>query len=276
MADEVTGVTPMRRRWALIASFCVLGGSALAEQFPIAVDLELVIAVDVSYSMDVEEQRIQRKGYVDAFRSPEVVRAVLGGPLGKTAVTFVEWGGSAVQIVPWTLIDGSASADQFAEELRRQPVRRISFTSISNALAFARALIRTNHFRASRRIIDVSGDGPNNAGAPAPVARDAAVADGITVDGLPILLKTAPDSASIPDLDDYYEACVIGGDGAFLLKVSDVRQFAEAIRNKLAIEIAGSKVSERQERRVAHATSHNKQSYNCLVGEESQERSIGK
>lgn len=163
----------MRRRWALMTSFCFLGGSSVAQQFPVAVDLELVIAVDVSYSMDIEEQKVQREGYVNALRSPEVVRAVLGGPLGKTAVTFVEWGGSAVQVVPWTLIDGPQSAAQFAEELRRQPIRRISFTSISNALAFARELIRTNRFRARRHVIDVSGDGPNNAGAPVPVARDA-------------------------------------------------------------------------------------------------------
>jgi hypothetical protein len=185
----------MRRRWALIATFGLLSGGSFAQQVPVAVDLELVIAVDVSYSMDSEEQTVQREGYVNAFRSPEVVRAVLGGPLGKTVVTFVEWGGSAVQVVSWTLIDGPESAAQFAEELRRQPINRISFTSISNALAFARELIRTNRFRASRRVVDVSGDGPNNAGAPVPVARNAAIADGITVDGLPIMLTTRPDSA---------------------------------------------------------------------------------
>lgn len=267
----------MRRRWATIASFCVLSGSSVAQQFSMAtVDLELVVAVDVSYSMDVEEQKVQRDGYVKAFRSPEVVRAVLGGPLGRTAVTYVEWGGTAVQVVPWTLIDGTQSAAQFSEELRRQPIRRISFTSISNALAFARKLIRTNGFRASRRVVDVSGDGPNNAGAPVPVARNAAIADGITVDGLPIMLKAAPDSASIPDLDRYYEACVIGGEGAFLLKVSDVSQLAEAIRDKLVIEIAGFKLSEIQKHPVARASVQHTQPFNCLVGEESQERSIGK
>ena len=234
-----------------------------------AVDLELVIAVDVSYSMDSEEQRVQREGYVNAFGSPEVVRAVLGGPRGKTAVTFVEWGGSAVQVVPWTLIDGPQSAAQFAEELRRQPIRRISFTSISNALAFARELIRTNRFSASRHVIDVSGDGPNNAGAPVPVARDAAIADGITVDGLPIMLTTGTDPAAIHDLDAYYEACVIGGDGAFLVKVTDVSQFAEAIRNKLVIEISGFKLSELHERQLAAAFVQHPQPYNCLVGEES-------
>jgi hypothetical protein len=275
--SEMTGDTIMRRRWALIASFCVLSGSSLAPQVPVAVDLELVIAVDVSYSMDSEEQRVQREGYVNAFRSPEVVRAVLGGPRGKTAVTFVEWGGSAGQVVPWTtLIDGAESAAQFAEELRRQPIRRISFTSISNALALARELIRTNQFRASRHVIDVSGDGPNNAGAPVPVARNAAIADGITVDGLPTKLKTGPDSAAIHNLDAYYEACVIGGDGAFLVKVSDVSQFAEAIRNKLVVEIAGFKLSVVQERRPVVASVQHPQPYNCVIGEESEERAIGK
>ena len=146
--------------------------------------------------MDVEEQQVQRQGYVAAFRSPEIVNALRGGALGKVAVTYIEWGGSAVQVVPWSLIDSPEFAARFADALQRQPVRRISFTSISNALAFARALFRSNGFRASRRIIDVSGDGPNNAGAPVPVARNAAVAEGIVIDGLPIVLKGPPGSAA--------------------------------------------------------------------------------
>ncbi len=97
----------MRLQWAVIASFLVLGGSSSAEQYPVAVDLELVIAVDVSYSMDTEEQRVQRAGYVAAFLSPDIIRALRGGPLGKIAVTYIEWGGSAVQVVPWTVIDGA-------------------------------------------------------------------------------------------------------------------------------------------------------------------------
>lgn len=265
----------MRLQWAVIVSLCVLSGSTAAEQYPVAVDLELVIAVDVSYSMDIEEQRIQREGYVAAFRRPEIVKALRGGPLGKVAVTYIEWGGSAVQVVPWALIDGLESAARFAEELRRQPVRRISFTSISNALAFARVLIRSNGFRASRRVIDVSGDGPNNAGAPVPVARDAAVAEGIVIDGLPIMLKEAPDSASIPDIDVYYEKCVIGGSGAFVLTVSDITQFPEAIRHKLLMEISGLKLSGLP-RQMGLVRVQYTEPYNCLVGEELQEQSIGK
>lgn len=265
----------MKRLWALIA-LCVLGQTPSSAQQPrMDVDLELVIAVDVSYSMDEEEQNLQRDGYVRAFQSPEVLRAISGGPLGKVAVTYVEWGGSAFQVVPWTVIDGPESAARFADALRRQPIRRISFTSISNALAFARELIRNNQIQAHRRVIDVSGDGPNNAGAPAPVARNAAIADGITVDGLPIMFTTAPDSASIPDLDAYYEACVVGGEGAFVLKVSEVGQFADTIRKKLVVEISGFRLSDAGDRRPLVSVQYT-QAYNCLIGEESQERSIGK
>ncbi|PSH70500.1 hypothetical protein CU102_00055 [Phyllobacterium brassicacearum] len=264
----------MRLQWAVIASFLALGGSSSAEQYPMAVDLELVIAVDVSYSMGIEEQRVQRAGYAAAFLSPEIVRALRGGALGKIAVTYVEWGGSAIQVVPWTPIDSAASAARFAEELRRQPMRRISFTSISNALAFARELIRSNRYQASRRVIDVSGDGPNNAGAPVSVARNASIAEGIVIDGLPIMLEKAPDSASIPDIDVYYEKCVIGGDGAFVLRATDIRHFPEAIRHKLVREISGLKLSGVPQlglQRVQYT-----EPYNCLVGEELQEQSIGK
>lgn len=264
----------MRQRWVIIALW-FLCGPALAEQRSPAVDLELVIAVDVSYSMDVEEQRLQREGYVSAFRNPEVIHAIGGGRLGRIAVTYVEWGGSAVQVVPWTILDGPASATRFADALERQPIKRLSFTSISNALAFARGLIRDNHLRGTRRVIDVSGDGPNNAGAPVPIARDAAVGEGITVDGLPIMLRTAPDSASIADLDAYYEACVVGGEGAFLMKVSQVDQLGDTIRKKLVVEISGFKLSEAVERRPAPVAAQYKPA-NCLVGEETQERSIGK
>lgn len=266
----------MKPRWALVALLCLLGGSTSAEPRPVAVDLALVLAVDVSYSMDVEELQAQREGYVWAFQQPEIVRALRTGPLGRIAVTYIEWGGSSIQIMPWTVIDGSQSAVQFAEALRQQPMRRISFTSISNAIAFARALLRTSGFQASRRVIDVSGDGPNNAGAPVFLARDVTVAEGIVIDGLPLMFNTARDSASIPDIDAYYRECVIGGDGAFLLKVSDISQFAEAILKKLVIEISWQKVSGLQQRRVEPARLAVMQPFNCFIGEELQERSIGK
>ncbi|WP_310419948.1 DUF1194 domain-containing protein [Mycoplana sp. BE70] len=249
-------------------------GSTPARPDPVAVDLELVLAVDVSYSMEMHEQQIQRQGYVDAFLQPELISALQSGPLGRIAVTYVEWGGSAVQVLPWTLIDGPGAAAQFAEALRRQPIRRISFTSISNTLIFARQLFQIGPFQGTRRVIDISGDGPNNAGVPAPVARNSTVAQGIVIDGLPIMLMH-PDSASIPDLDVYYEECVIGGDGAFLLKVSDVSHFADAILRKLVVEILGAEVSELRPIDLPLRRVVDRQGYNCFVGEEMQERRIG-
>ncbi|MBZ7922287.1 DUF1194 domain-containing protein [Ensifer adhaerens] len=260
-------------RSVLLACAFLLCGSTSAE--PFRVDLELVLAVDVSYSMELDEQRIQRQGYVAAFLEPALIEAVANGPLGRIAVTYVEWGGAAVQVTPWTLIDGRGTAAQYSELLGRQPIRRIAFTSISNTLAFTRRLFDLSPFEGSRRVIDISGDGPNNSGVPAPVARNSTVARGITIDGLPIMLKTQqPDSASIPDLDAYYRECVIGGDGAFLVKVTDSSEFAKAILRKLVTEISGQEVS-RLDRAPVRPAQYGKD-YNCFIGEEMQERMIGR
>src|SRR5262249_50848486 len=150
-------------------------------------------------------------------QSPLIMGAILGGSLGRIAVTYVEWGGTAVQTVPWTLIDSPASAARFATTLSQQPMRRFPFTSLSDTIALARRLIGSNAFHAKRRVIDLSGDGPNNYGAPAPVARDAAVREGITIDGLPVMLESPSSAPTILDIDAYYHHCVIGGDGAFLM-----------------------------------------------------------
>ncbi|QRM55350.1 DUF1194 domain-containing protein [Sinorhizobium sp. BG8] len=264
----------MKLRCAFVVCFAVLGGSTPGGLSSADVDLELVLAVDVSYSMEIDEQRIQRQGYVNAFLQPELIRAIESGPLGRIAVTYVEWGGSAVQIVPWTLIDGPATALQFSETLSRQPMRRISFTSISNTLAFSRKLFQINQVRGLRRVIDISGDGPNNAGVPAPVARNSTVAQGIVIDGLPIML-TRSDSASIPDLDAYYENCVIGGDGAFLLKVSELGHIEKAILHKLIVEILGPNVSELKRLEGPLKRVDDRAGYNCFVGEEMQEHRKG-
>lgn len=260
----------MKLRSAFLACACLLGGSTVAE--PFRVDLELVLAVDVSYSMEIDEQRLQRQGYVAAFLEPRLVRAVEKGPLGRIAVTYVEWGGTAVQVVPWKLIDGRDTAAEFSGELGRQPIRRIAFTSISNALAFSRQLFERNAFEGSRRVIDISGDGPNNSGVPAPVARNSTVARGIVIDGLPIMPRMHADTASIPDLDIYYRECVIGGDGAFLVKVTDVGQFADAILRKLLIEISGLEMSRKPTEEPIPADYRD--GYNCFIGEEMQERLI--
>lgn len=266
----------MNRRSALLVCCSLLGASLPAPDRPFEVDLELVLAVDVSYSMEIGEQQVQRRGYVEAFRQPTLVSAIESGPLGRIAVTYVEWGGSAVQIVPWTLIDGADSAARFADELHRRPLRRLPFTSISNTLAFSRKLLQISPFQGVRRVIDISGDGPNNAGVPAPVARNSTVAQGIVIDGLPIMLgHPNPDSASIPDLDAYYEQCVIGGAGAFLLKVSDIRDFADAILKKLVTEIVGPEVSGLERHPLPLKRVAGSENYNCFIGEEMQERRIG-
>jgi hypothetical protein len=209
------------------------------------VDLELVLAVDVSFSMSPEEQSLQRSGYVAALRNPAVAAAIQAGPLGRIAVTFVEWGGVARQIVPWTLIDGQDAADRFAAQLDRQPISRLPFTSISRALAFGRTLLRTNEFVGERQVIDVSGDGPNNTEVPVAVARDRTVDEGIVINGLPIMLHGEhPSDRTYPtDLDTYYRNCVIGGGGAFMLTISSQDDFPSTILAKLLTEILNRPVS---------------------------------
>jgi hypothetical protein len=205
------------------------------------VDVELVLAVDISYSMDYDELALQREGYILALTSEQFIDALRRGPLGKIAVTYVEWAGSGEQqvVVPWQVIDSPASADAYAEKLRAAPIRRAYRTSISGALKFSAELFGTN-FQGIRRVIDVSGDGTNNQGDLVEPTRDDVLRKGITINGLPILLKTPLASMiDLPELDVYYEDCVIGGPGAFLVPVRERHQFADAIRNKLILEVAG-------------------------------------
>ena len=205
------------------------------------VDVELVLAVDVSRSMDMDEQALQRAGYVEAFRDPAVHAAIASGIHQRIAVTYVEWAGTGLSnvVVPWMILAGGEDANAFADRLAVPTPSRIRRTSISGAIAMGRREIETNDVVGLRRVIDISGDGPNNEGAPVIVARDAAVASGITVNGLPLILKP-PSAWGIEDLDIYYEDCVIGGPGAFLITVRDPANFTEAIRRKLILEIAGA------------------------------------
>lgn len=207
------------------------------------VDVELVIAVDVSLSMDDEEQALQREGYVKAFLDPLVISAIEQGNHGKIAVVYVEWAGIGSQsvVVDWTLVDGRASAAALSGMLAEAPITRQRRTSISSAVGFAGALFDTNGYKGLRRVIDVSGDGPNNQGMRVDIARDDVIARGITINGLPFVPDpSAPMSLfDLPELDAYYETCVIGGPGAFSLPVYSAQEFGEAIRNKLVLEIAG-------------------------------------
>jgi len=207
----------------------------------IAVDVELVIAVDVSYSMDPDEQALQREGYVLALTSKEFLQALRQGAHGKIAITYFEWAGQSDQkiLMPWRVIDGPESADAVAAEIARAPYRRASRTSISGALRFAKPLFDDSGYKGLRRVIDVSGDGANNAGPLVELTRDDVLAAGITINGLPIMLKRPyAGTLDIENLDEYYEDCVIGGPGSFVIPIREREKFIEATRTKLVLEIA--------------------------------------
>jgi uncharacterized protein DUF1194 len=229
------------------------------------VDVELVIAVDVSYSMDPDEQALQREGYITGLTSPEFLNALHQGLHGKIAITYFEWAGATDQrvVVPWRLIDGPAAAQAFVDEIAHAPYRRAYRTSISGALRFAQPLFEGSGFRGLRRVIDVSGDGANNQGVPVTITRDEALERGITINGLPILLKR-PSAATmdIENLDVYYEDCVIGGPGSFVIPITERDQFREATRTKLVLEIAGRQPPARI---IPAATKAPRIS--CLIGE---------
>jgi hypothetical protein len=220
--------------------------SAAAEQGPQwadadDVDVELILAVDVSYSMDPDEQALQREGYVFALTSPEFLTALKAGIHGRIALTYFEWANANDQkiLLPWRLIDGPATAQAVAEEIGRAPYRRAYRTSISGALLFGTRLFESSGHRGIRRVIDVSGDGTNNEGPLIVPTRDAVIANGITINGLPIMLKKPqPGSIDIEDLDIYYEDCVIGGPGAFVVPIKERERFKDAVRTKLVLEVA--------------------------------------
>lgn len=228
----------------------VLAGAIMAISAPGAevsarepVDLELVIAVDVSNSVDRYEARLQREGYVQAFSDDRVIEAIQSGFLGRIAVYYFEWAGAGHMrpVMEWTVIEDAESARAFAAELSGKPYSSARRTSISEALDFAVPQFERNDYDGKRKVIDVSGDGANNWGRLVTLARDEAIAAGITINGLPIL-EAAPGYASafyMPHLDLYYEACVIGGRGAFMVVANGFEDFADAVRQKLVLEIAG-------------------------------------
>jgi hypothetical protein len=209
------------------------------------VDLELVLAVDISQSMDQEEHEIQRNGYVQAFRHKDVINALMSGPEGRIAVVYMEWAGDFEPFVtiPWTIIDSEKSALAFADKLANEDVFGEQRTSISTALIKATELIETNDIASHRQVIDVSGDGANNAGPLVEPVRDAVVERGITINGLPIMLNKPMEFYDIDHLDRYYKHCVIGGDSAFIAPVFDLKHLAATIRKKLVMEIASLDVA---------------------------------
>jgi Protein of unknown function (DUF1194) len=231
----------------------------------VAVDVELVIAVDVSYSMDPDEQALQREGYILALTSKEFLQALRQGANGKVAITYFEWAGPSDQkvIMPWRLVDGPEAADAVAAELSRAPYRRASRTSISGALRFAKPLFDDSGYKGLRRVIDVSGDGANNAGPLIVPTRDDVLAAGITINGLPIMLKRPyVGTMDIEDLDIYYEDCVVGGPGSFVVPIREREKFIEATRTKLVLEIAGRQ----PDARIVPVSSRDSR-ISCTIGE---------
>lgn len=265
------------RNFAIVAAVAAAGLSLAASAAPtppkfadtrasaIPVDVELVLAVDVSYSMDPDEQALQREGYVLALTSREFLQALRQGAHGKVAVTYFEWAGQSDQkiLMPWRVIDGPESADAVAAEISRAPYRRASRTSISGALRFAKPLFDDSGYKGLRRVIDVSGDGANNAGPLVDLTRDDVLAAGITINGLPIMLKRSYNgSLDIEELDVYYEDCVIGGPGSFVIPIREREKFIEATRTKLVLEIAGRQ----PEARVVPASTRSPR-VSCTIGE---------
>lgn len=208
-----------------------------------AVDLQLVLAADVSRSIDDKRFRLQREGYAAAIADPRVVRAMTGGRLKQLALCYCEWSSPSQQItlVDWTLIDSQESAEGFAGQLLMPPRPFAASTAIGEAIGYSMREFERCPFPAERRTIDISGDGTNTNGLPADVARDRAVAAGVTINGLAILSDTPsswnPNHTHPPGgLDGWYRENVIGGTGAFLLSVVGFETFAFAMVNKLTRE----------------------------------------
>lgn len=202
---------------------------------PEAVDLALVLATDVSPSINSSEARLQREGVAEAFLNPQVVEAIESGSLGKIAVAAIDFSSREYNkvVMNWRIIHDKATAAAFGEAMRKAPTNTGRHTSISDGIELAELLLETSNLEATKKVIDVSGDGPNNWGRPMNVVRDEALAKGIIINGLPIL-------GSAPELDKYYMNCVIGGRGSFIVVANDFNDFARAIRNKLIQEIASA------------------------------------
>lgn len=223
---------------------CELPAMPAADSEAGRVDLELVLAVDTSNSMDREELALQRAGYVQALRDPAFVNAVLLGREGRIALTYFEWSGTIREgsLIPWQIIDGPDSAIIFAAKLAAEPLGDLpgGGTSISGAVTFGAGLFDSSGVHGERRVIDISGDGPNNTGRPVVAARDTALSGGVIINGLPILIRPSQMTArAFGNLDLYYSDCVTGGPGSFVLPIHAASEFATAIRYKLILEVSG-------------------------------------
>jgi hypothetical protein len=231
----------MKRRTALVGSLAALAAApARAET---AVDLQLVLAVDVSRSIDEVEAELQRRGYVEALTSQRVTDAILSGEHKRIALCYTEWAGTHYQVVviDWTVIDSATAARRFADKLAEAPRTSQSWTAVGAALAFAAQRFENSGFQSKRRVIDVSGDGRTNDGPPAELVRDRLVTQGLVINGLPVMMNRTnfgrpPDTG----LDKYYEENVIGGPGSFMIAAANFDDFGRAVRSKLVREISSA------------------------------------
>jgi len=251
----------MQRLFALIAAV-TLAATAHADE--VEVDLELVLMVDVSRSMTARELEIQRRGYAAALQSDEVYAAVRSGLLQRIALTYVEWAGTQEVIVDWRLLRTREDLEAFGDNLTAEFDPALRRTSISEALVYGASLIGSNGYAGLRRVIDISGDGPNNQGRPVAVARDRVLAEGITINGLPLMTREGIGMQwHLDRLDLYYEACVTGGPGSFVIPVLDWEGFAEAVRRKLVLEIAAAPATAE----IVRAQLGGLDPRDCMVGE---------
>jgi hypothetical protein len=222
-----------------IAALLTLAQPAQAEKLP--VDVSLVLSVDVSLSMAEDEAKFQRHGYVAALHDKRIIDSIRSGMYGRIAVTYVEWSSVTDQriLVGWHVISDEASANAFADALDKAPFKTGTTTSISAGIDFCAHQIETGPYAPTRKVLDVSGDGYSDYGRPVKEARDAAVAAGITVNGLPVMNpRPSWRESAPPDLDKYYADNVIGGPGSFFLVVRDLKDFDEGVLRKLILEIA--------------------------------------
>lgn len=261
----------MREIWTntlkqALACICLVcpASIALAESTPIEVDMQLVLAVDISFSISRDEQDIQRRGYVAAFQNPEVIAAITSGYRGRIAVTYMEWAGEDIQfqVVPWTLIYDPQSAVSFSQKLSRMQVNRRGRTSISKALETSIKLLRQSPFQANRHVVDISSDGFNNNGPRVDRIRDKLVYNGVTINGLPLMAGNGAGSKA--SLALYFQDCVIGGFGAFMEPMLNWDEFGPTLNRKLVLEISGH---EQAPVHLAASLPNLRPKMDCLLGE---------
>ena len=251
-------------RVILLLLCLVLPLTARAQDDRIEVDLELVLLADVSRSMSEAELEIQRRGYAEALRSDAVMAAIKTGLLQRIALTYVEWAGGQEVVVDWQLIDSQDDLHAFADALTIRFDPSFRRTAISEALVFGMQTLDDNRFDSFRKVIDISGDGPNNQGRPVLIARDSVLGEGIIINGLPLMTRDGLGQQwHLEGLDIYYQTCVIGGPGSFAIPVFAWEDFATAVRRKLVLEIADLTPAPRP----IPAQSFTHDPTDCMIGE---------